>query len=334
MSILLLLALHFSHIPDINRTKNGFTRNLLNKQVNLLLEKKINFRASSIVYIDDSSIFLEKEATRGISILDRNNSVIKSIDLTSLVHFIKGRSYSYNIDAGFLYCFLADSRQMLQINLKTLDFHDTQLPKNTTRAMGFYNSKVIVRSFDSTNQNSIFKLLNLNNIVKECSDITANNNDGGLSTDGRLFMESNNSFYYMSFFINKIYRFDGNLNLISTFKTIDTNTVCKNSVKEIYKSKTFLFTGPLTIVNYQIAVGDRVVYIISGLRADNQRLKDYYNSTTIDLYNKINGVYLGSFQVSNDNGDHIKSFYAKQNKLFILFPKSLKEYNLNDKFFF
>lgn len=329
VSFQLIFSLHIIHRPQVNRQKNGFVRNTKSIHFTKVRTASFPFRPTSIINITDNSIIFENERQKKLYHLDKNLSVLRTIDLISRVPNIQTSSAAYNCDSSFLYILLPNFRDVTEIDLSNLHVQTKHSPIRFTRGIGYNNMTVIARGFDSAGTNAIFYKLNGSNISKQSKTITEANNDGGLSTDGMMVHDGRNSFYYMHFFKNEVLKIDTSLQIVSRFKTIDTITTCKNLIRKVNNS--YMFYGGLSISNRQMAVGEKFIYILSGLKADNQRDKDFYNNLSIDVYEKSTGLYKGSIQIENDNGDTALRIYAKGNSLFVLFPNSFREYRLDEE---
>ncbi len=75
---------------------------------------------------------------------------------------------------------------------------------------------------------------------------------------------------YLYYYRNQFITFDTNLKLISTGRTIDTNSVAKISIAEIASTKTTTLAAPPLLVNKNCCADNGKLYIQSGLISNNE----------------------------------------------------------------
>ncbi|WP_316837882.1 hypothetical protein [Pedobacter nutrimenti] len=159
--------------------------------------------------------------------------------------------------------------------------------------------------------------------------------NGIFSNDGWLFYDQKYSrILYMYFYKGEFLSLDTNLNLAYKAKTIDTVNVAKIKVS-IFSTKTadgktvkkITPTTPPLVVNDFITTSDEYVYIISRLKADNEKQSDFAENQPIDVYSIKDGKYLYSFYIPKYKGNKLYQFKIVGNKILAIFEKNLITYN-------
>ncbi|UPK68061.1 hypothetical protein [Chitinophaga filiformis] len=154
--------------------------------------------------------------------------------------------------------------------------------------------------------------------------------DGVFSTDGMLLYDSLSArFLYIYYYRNQLMSFDNNLKNVIHGNTIDTVTRAKIQIHEIRSEHSITFSAPPLKVNKLGCTFHGLLFIYSGLRADNEMGKIAHKSSPIDVY-KINDFkYLGSFYIPNYDGKGIRDMAIYNDKLVALRESEITIYNLH-----
>ena len=172
------------------------------------------------------------------------------------------------------------------------------------------SSTYVIRSPDSgLRKNSIIKWDQSAKTSKQVNNILQKQIDGFFCTDGILnFDPVSSRFVYVYFYRNQFISFDTNLFVIYRGNTIDTNRFAKIKVSRITSEDSYTFSAPPITVNQQSCTGNGLIFIRSGLLADNEDRQVFGKTSVIDTYNLSNGSYRFSFQLLDFDGFKIKDF--------------------------
>lgn len=160
--------------------------------------------------------------------------------------------------------------------------------------------------------------------------------EGIFSSDGMLqYDQDSNKIYYVFYHTGQFLCLDTNLQVLYQAKTIDTIQHTRLNLTT-YRSpdthgkivqKTTLI-GPGNLVNKYYSIANKKLYLLSGLRSDNQKLEDFINHATIDVYEVKNGTYLYSFIIPDFEGLLLRQFHLDQNRIVAIYDKHVVVYGL------
>ncbi len=340
LPVLLLLSALLSlwGIVYANTHRNGFKRVLLSDKITLLRQRPISGWLSKICGNTQNKVFFSGYNPHWVMSTDYTFSKLDSLyipipvpvtsDLLSAFEFSvdspKVELYAPNLPAIFSYKIGEDKAA-----------HYLKLPL-FTRYVSLNDQSLIVRGFDSSRQLQYFTKVDkrTGNIISNAVQLLYQPRDGGLSTDGMLRYDSiTHAILYVQLYQNIFYYLDTSLNLKYIGKTIDTTNT--NPIK----TKTFIDTGrsgsiipstPVIPVNKDCYFSNGLLYIISGLVADNEEPDVFLNTATdIDIYDIKHDSYIGSFSIPNPNREKVKSFRIDNHLLIVLYERSVALYRLN-----
>jgi hypothetical protein len=185
-------------------------------------------------------------------------------------------------------------------------------------------NSVVLRTIDLKRRKNVF--------VKSTEltaphDILETQVDGILCTDGHLqYSKVYSRLVYTYSYRNQFLVLDTNLHVILKGKTIDTTSVARIAVKEMDGKITM--SKPPFIVNQDIAVSGKYLFVNSRLVARNESLKDADNNSVIDVYNILDGSYRFSFYIKNIDGARMRTFIVQDLSVFAIFPQRISRYDI------
>lgn len=150
--------------------------------------------------------------------------------------------------------------------------------------------------------------------------------DGFFCTDGALTYDlSSKRIFYTYYYRGEFLILDSNLNTVIKGKTIDTVTTANFELKDLKKK---LSNGLVTKSTTQVGIPDMInrcyttdsnfIYIISGLKADNETSDSFKKNEVIDIYSLKNGKYLQSLYISRYMGKRIKHFIVSNGYIYAI----------------
>jgi len=154
--------------------------------------------------------------------------------------------------------------------------------------------------------------------------------DGIFCTDGNMIKTPDSRYlFYIYYYRNQFLCSDTNLNLIYAGKTIDTNAHAKIKVSYIKSLNQTSLSAPALYVNKQAAVNNKHLFIVSGLKADNEKTSSLDGFSIIDVYGVQNGQYQFSFYLPDFNKKKLTDFRVDESNLYALYDHYLYKYKLN-----
>jgi len=154
--------------------------------------------------------------------------------------------------------------------------------------------------------------------------------DGVFCTDGNLVKTPDcKRIFYVYYYRNQFLCINPDLDLLYTGNTIDTNTIAKIKVSTLRSANQTTLSSPPLFVNKQTAANNKFLFIVSGLKADNEKRSVLDGFSIIDLYKVQDGKYSFSFYLPNFNGKKLTDFRVDENNLYALYDHYLYKYQLN-----
>jgi hypothetical protein len=161
--------------------------------------------------------------------------------------------------------------------------------------------------------------------------------DGLFCTDGWLrYNDDNSTLLYGYFYRGIILNLDTNLNIVQQVKTIDTVNFANVKIKvqhDILKdgksAQKKQQTEQNNMVNRFYSTNNDKIYVLSSLRADNDKLNYFKKKQTIDVYNIKAGKYLYSFSLPDYKGLQLRDFIINKNIITTLYDTYLVTFTYN-----
>lgn len=162
--------------------------------------------------------------------------------------------------------------------------------------------------------------------------------DEFFSNDGLLkYSPIPSRFLYSYFYRGEFLCLDTNLNLLYTAKTIDTVRFAKIKLAKATKRvkdkvlNRVTQANPPYIVNRNYTLYNNLIFIMSGLKANNEKLSDFKNNQIVDVYSIHNGKYLYSFYIPKYKRYKLRDFKIINNSIIGIYENFLVTYILKDQ---
>jgi hypothetical protein len=316
-----------------NKHKNGFTRKFL-KPLIKVAETPLDVPLSEISGISNSSVFLAGLNPRAVLILNKQLKFSKTFYISLNVPDKKIVPSKLIIDSPYLYLHLNNLKSVLYGEFPNKKLNLTQLNTEIfTKSIQISKSSLIIRALDSSLAKQVFQKMNLHTgFIEKTSQLIENQKDPGISSDGMLtFTLDSSKIFFIQYLNNEFLCLDTNLNIIYKGKTIDTtsNTAIKSEIiLEKDGNGKISASTPRITVNMRCCTSNNYLFILSGLKADNETDLDFNQNSVIDIYKSNNGSYVGSFYVPKVKNSSIKSLKTTNDTLFLLSDESISSYKL------
>jgi hypothetical protein len=296
--------------------KNNFARRFLPGHALLIKHLDIKFDSYYIAGAGLGRIYLGNEMAPWVvmavdtAFSDTVYSTIRNVDRKDILSarlFIQP-PYFYLPDLGTKSIFWGNINDWRVENI----IHDSL---SSDLAVPLSNSSFALRTFRKHALDYNLAKETINPVsAKIFSNILEQRNDGIFGNDGMLVYDRNASLLvYIYFYRNQYICMDTNLNIVYRANTIDTTAKGNIKMANIKTDNTFTLAAPPIVVNRNSCVQNKILFINSGLKADNENKTVFNNSSVIDLYDVEKGKYKHSVYIPNYNGEKMKQFYILNN---------------------
>lgn len=333
--VILGMLMATAELPNVKN--NGFSRSWVGSTA---FEPKFEYElkepVSRIIGVIDSVTYLSSDNPNAILALSTSFKYKDTIILNYNLPPEKSVPFTISSDSSNLYWHFNNMSMIIHgrvpgENLKLIKLNAGLF----IRAAQISPKSVVLKGFDSLMSKQVLKKVDMETgeILFE-RDALDNSADGslGTSTDGMLLWNSSVSqLVNVEFFRNRVVCMDSNLNVTMRFNTIDTISTNHISLSVEKENDTTGKLAPETtraIVNKDAFLDATHLYIISGLRADNESIKEYNRNVNIDVYDILTGKYNGTIRVRKEHDKAFKSAYIYDGRLLALYDKKICVYAL------
>ncbi|PYF74565.1 hypothetical protein B0O44_10310 [Pedobacter nutrimenti] len=335
ISIVIILVFLFS---DENNAKNGFERNI--KALDFSVIKTIDLPSKSLLFsqnFGDSYYLQDYSNPVFLFSIDNNLSKLRSVNLKLPLLNIKNGGNIAFIDTSIyvtdglnnvldIYYLGTARNKHTRLTNKWLDQLNPLSPRTlVAREVVIQNNapkrRITKIEISKPHLSTIFEL-----------DEKA---DEYFSNDGLLkYDKSSSKLIYTHFYKGEFLCLDTNLQIIYRGKTIDTIRTAKmklaRTIKEEGQKVNTKVTqaNPPKIVNRNYTISKGFIFIMSGLKSDNEDYYGFRNNQIIDVYKLSTGKYIYSFYLPKYKGYKLRDIRITGVKILGLYDKVLVIYTL------
>lgn len=323
----------FSASNAPNKQDNGFKRNFIPYTPDKISQIAIQVPLSQIAGTSNSSIFLSGEDPRAVLVLDKRLKSIDTIIINAEIPTEKLVPSTLFIDSPMLYLHVNNTKTVIWGKFPNQTLNAIELKTEIfSKSVQISDSFLIIRAFNLANQNQLFKKMNAITGEKlQESTILDFRGRKALSSDGMLlYSKKKGKVFFIEFFTNKFYCIDTNLTRTYAGNTIDTtnNSHDELGINDITDEGKLEPTHARTVVNKYSFLNENNLFIISGLRSDDETLNSFSKNNVIDVYKISDGKYIGSFMLPKISKSNLLSCNLFSDTLAMLYSGTLALYKL------
>lgn len=238
---------------------------------------------------------------------------------------------AYSIDLKDSIAMLSSSNLacMFFYNLRDGDSNSVHFHEKYNVAVPVSSHSYILRAFDSSMRNQYFVKENTQTgtLVKEQS-LSAQSNDAGINEDGMLLFDTIKCrAIYVHYYNNEILVLDTNLSVTGLWHTIDTFNHVR--IHTAHNKKAISNDAPTRVTNRHSFLSGGMLYILSKVKADNEKFSDFKEHAVIDMYNLSDGSYSGSFYIPTKDGKQPFDFALRNGICVVSYPDYLVSYHVS-----
>lgn len=243
------------------------------------------------------------------------------------------RAVTIRVDYPFLYMMEGIEPEILCAKLPSLQTQRLSL-ENTyfQTAVPLSRTSLILKVYDTRLQQ--FVLTKKNQGIPYDSyatpEILEKQGEGRFSVAGLLTYDSKSGrLVYVYSYRNKIIALDTALNILYRNETIDTVSGSQIKVAELNSGTEFTLAGQSVVVNKKVCISDELIFINSGLKADNENEEAFKRAAVIDVYALKDGRYQFSFYLHNYKRNKLRSMFVHRDTLVAIFGQYIFTYKMN-----
>jgi hypothetical protein len=324
------MLVHYT--DNLNNANNGFFRKFKSNRIKLVGITELDGRFNEICGTTKDRIFLSGNKPGEIYSSDLNFANHSVINLNlPLISNLSPLFYTI-VDYPNIYILGGNMKGIIASNLVARGFsiHPIKTgPFGAAIILG--KNSFIVRGIDTTNLQAGFRKITFvrdSSFVLPESGLSERLADAGLTYDGTLSYDSQHAMlFYVSRYCNRVISFDSNLSGMYTGHTIDTAN--SPNARIIFTKTSVTYAVPPITINLSNSAYAGMLFVQSGLRADNEQLKHFNRNAVIDIYKNYNCMYQYSFYLPLPEGERLKRFRIFNGDLLLaLFEKHMAIYKL------
>lgn len=319
-----------------NEKDNGFVRKWMTEVLlTPLAVVRLDEDLSGIVGVSEHSIFLAGNSPTGLLIVNKFSYDKDTLGINLDYPPDKIVPFYMKIDTPKLYLHLNNPHVIISGEFPSAPLTTTEIRTGIfLKSLQINDSIIIIKSPDSTFRYQYLSKFNstTGKFLKTTLLKDINGTPLPLSHEGILLFDSfSQTIIYLEYYRNKFICMDTSLSVKYDGHTIDTtNSITLQLATEIQNDSINKLIPSEARINVNDAgfVDKGNLLVVSGLRADNQSIKDFNSRQNIDLYRIKDGIYTHSFQIEKKEGKLAKSLFVREDTLYALFPKELRTYKL------
>ena len=329
VGVILLLSLMLNNRE--NSVKNNFERVFHSNKVKLKGDLDLKYNSFYLAGMSTNNIYLGNPTAPAL-IIKTNYQLTDSIHLR--IVFTGEYQYTYlslRVDPPNFY--LMDGVAPLTLKGNLSDLKAEPLMKDTLYFVDYEPispNSFTIRSYSPRFGKYVLAKKRTDTLIeKYVSDLLEKQIEGLFCTDGMLHYDKKTSrLVYVYYYRNQFISMDSSLNLKYRGNTIDTVSQANIKVATVEEGETMMAAPPL-FVNKNSFVSDDLLYIHSGLIADNENNELFKQNAVIDVYSLEGGVYVFSFYIPHFQNKKMRDFKISNNILVALFENHLVTFELD-----
>jgi hypothetical protein len=325
--VCLVVLVAVSGMP--NDRKNGFNRQWLKMKVSEQRSYPLPLSAEKLFGSGDR-LYLSEPSHRQVYILDSNLRIRDTVHLN--VNKQLRPPVNFSADADHIYVHEYNSGKLFSKKLRAREFDSVKLSEGPfVKSLQLSDSTVVIRGFRPGSFKPLFMRINTRNGEQRKSELLSGKADAGFSSDGTLCSNTKKDrLFYVPYFENGIYCLDSDMNLRYQQPTIDTvfNSGIQVTARGAGEVRKLYASAPRAKVNKRAFANDRLLFIESELRADNEKEDAFRQYPVLDAYHLENGAYAGSFYLPVDKRK-VLSYHINGEKLYVLLKDQVIAYAMD-----
>lgn len=311
-----------------NEKPNGFKRKLTANPLMPLKQVPLKVALESICGTKSGDIYFTTPHPGWLIRLDTTLTRQDTFAFGLPAHHEIPGAHETVADAPRAFLFANNIPAVYSGNWEQQSFDTLYRPANTfSRAVYMPPNNIVLRVLDSSLQRQRLQRINIHTKHIEAeNDLFAAQENGGFDRDGLLrYDTATKRLFYIELYRNAFYCMDTSLHLLYTGHTIDTMLHNPISVQWVKweNEKRLMPAKARTSVTQDAVVANGYLFIVSNLKADNERGWIFNHNAVVDMYRVQDGSYYGSFYIPRYNDEKLKSFAVYNDRVVALYTSQV-----------
>ncbi len=331
-SILIVITLYGFSIKDIYFEDNGFNRDIILIEDNMIEKIPLEMKISEVIEVTDNGAYLVNEGRTDIYYYNFKTKNSTSLNYSELLNTLKLPNYhQIELDNNNVLITSPINRQLYIIKLSEIQSnksYDSIELKYGADKIGISKSKYLVKGRDSL-YNALYYTIDKNTLEKNipCNNIIETSRVGLIKDDG-LFTDSDNYSVYAKYHKNEYFIIDNEGESSKKLSTVNTNLDSINVHQD--KNGVVTIMGEVEYNNMRASIDKDKLFIQSGVKADNEEAFRFKFNSIIDVYQIENSnKYLYSFYIPSYSGVKMNSYKVYDDVLYAIHGNFLITYKIN-----
>lgn len=327
---LVLLLYLYSEKP--NQNSNGFNRVFSGRSFFIKAEMKRGEVLKNIAGYDGEFFYFGTKRPDEIHVVDSDFKFLRNIRLPLKPTEKLESNFTSKLSGNHIFLFASNVPAIMVFDKVGDSLRYTLRPKGAfSRAVSTRDSGIILKGFYPPSKEQLLQKINPDTLFLAPVNPFPVLNDGGFATDGLINYDPDNRIVvYTHFYSNRLIALNSDLKILYNRRLIDTfsrystfGRAFKSSASGVYN----LAKPPVYSQTFSIIDKGKLL-VVSGLKADNESVKEFKENTTVDVYSTLNGRYIHSFYLPNRAGSRVREIFSTGDLLLALYKDEVVLYKM------
>lgn len=312
---------------------NGFNRNFISSPLSNEKSLDLKYNSYYLAGINQNEIYLGNFHVQDFLLkTDYFLNDTQRIDLDIPFHSSdENKRFKTLVDSSSVFIYENQTPAIMLGTFPSLDYLQPNLEGHWfSTAIPLGVSSMVVSSYDTAYKQTVIRNISYDHLDNSPTYLLERQVDGVFCVDGILLYNKDlKQILYVYFYRNQFVGLNSAMNVLYKGNTIDTLSNPDIQVTTIKSEHRRTLINQPTIVNKRAATYDNLLFIQSGLKADNEAVEDFKNNDVIDLYLLDDQSYLASFYIPKFKKERMHQFKVIEGKIVLIYGHYLVTYDLS-----
>jgi hypothetical protein len=331
LGVALVFIIAWAALKPVHQ-KNGFSRKIVSDKPLKLYSVKKNSSIIGIAGATEHHLYFKTTDPTKLWITETNLQNGKLVTLSIPNNKRISSAFNIIVDSPIVHVMAGNGPAIIKTHLNNRITSVYRFPRTLfTRGVRLSPHTYAIRGFDTVNKRLSQVFLKGNpstgEVIRKVR-LSESDNIANLITDGYLnYDEQTHLLVYVSFYKNTIVCLDTNLNLVKSYCTIDTISSYKVAAGQIKKSITN--AAPARIINSKIRTYGGKLFVISKLKADNEKDDEFIRNAVVDVYSLERDEYINSFYIPRLKAEKLLDYKIIKNTAVVVYENHVILYQIS-----